>query len=146
MALGLSPYKIVDNGLPAQVKFSNYFAKSYELRNSSYDDLLYANDQGRLTEATTSNIFLKMNNRWCTPKIGYGVLPGVIRSAILELAPFEIDERDVELEELEQVTEMFLTNSAWLIMPVGSLMNRTLEQTDWSSLQQQLIELGGQKR
>jgi para-aminobenzoate synthetase/4-amino-4-deoxychorismate lyase len=47
-------------------------------------DTLFFNDRGELTEGGRSNVFVKREGRWWTPPLSSGVLPGVMRSVLLE--------------------------------------------------------------
>ena len=47
-------------------------------------DTLFFNERGELTEGGRSNVFLKLAGRWWTPPLASGVLPGVMRSVLLE--------------------------------------------------------------
>jgi para-aminobenzoate synthetase / 4-amino-4-deoxychorismate lyase len=47
-------------------------------------DTLFFNDRGELTEGGRSNVFVKLAGRWWTPPLSSGVLPGVMRSVLLE--------------------------------------------------------------
>ncbi|QQC62484.1 chorismate-binding protein [Paraburkholderia ginsengisoli] len=49
-------------------------------------DTLFFNDRGELTEGGRSNVFVKLAGRWWTPPLASGVLPGVMRSVLLEEA------------------------------------------------------------
>ncbi|MFL9961678.1 bifunctional anthranilate synthase component I family protein/class IV aminotransferase [Paraburkholderia sediminicola] len=50
-------------------------------------DTLFFNERGELTEGGRSNVFVKLAGRWWTPPLASGVLPGVMRSVLLEAAP-----------------------------------------------------------
>ena len=47
-------------------------------------DTLFFNERGELTEGGRSNVFVKLAGKWWTPPLGSGVLPGVMRSVLLE--------------------------------------------------------------
>ncbi|MGC2041667.1 aminotransferase class IV, partial [Paraburkholderia caledonica] len=47
-------------------------------------DTLFFNERGELTEGGRSNVFVKLAGRWWTPPLASGVLPGVMRSILLE--------------------------------------------------------------
>jgi para-aminobenzoate synthetase/4-amino-4-deoxychorismate lyase len=49
-------------------------------------DTLFFNDRGELTEGGRSNVFVKLAGRWWTPPLASGVLPGVMRSVLLDEA------------------------------------------------------------
>lgn len=85
------------------------------------DEGLFVNRQGLLAEGTTSNLFLVTGNSLVTPPLACGLLPGVTRKAILELAT----ERGLEVRleafspaDLLEASEAFLTASLLEIMPL----------------------------
>ncbi|MFT4065382.1 chorismate-binding protein [Paraburkholderia sp.] len=47
-------------------------------------DTLFFNERGELTEGGRSNVFVKLAGQWWTPPLASGVLPGVMRSVLLE--------------------------------------------------------------
>jgi para-aminobenzoate synthetase/4-amino-4-deoxychorismate lyase len=49
-------------------------------------DTLFFNERGELTEGGRSNVFVKLAGRWWTPPLSSGVLPGVMRSVLLDEA------------------------------------------------------------
>ncbi|WP_233800040.1 aminodeoxychorismate synthase component I [Paraburkholderia sp. HP33-1] len=49
-------------------------------------DTLFFNERGELTEGGRSNVFVKLAGRWWTPPLASGVLPGVMRSVLLDEA------------------------------------------------------------
>ncbi|MBB5426604.1 para-aminobenzoate synthetase/4-amino-4-deoxychorismate lyase [Paraburkholderia sp. JPY158] len=51
--------------------------------NGAFDTLFF-NERGELTEGGRSNVFVKLAGRWWTPPLASGVLPGVMRSVLLE--------------------------------------------------------------
>jgi len=56
-----------------------------------------------------------------TPSLESGVLPGITREAVLEIAQtlnIKTVEREVELKELVEAEEAFVTNSVLEIMPL----------------------------
>ncbi|MCC8401338.1 aminodeoxychorismate synthase component I [Paraburkholderia sp. MMS20-SJTN17] len=49
-------------------------------------DTLFFNERGELTEGGRSNVFVKLAGRWWTPPLASGLLPGVMRSVLLDEA------------------------------------------------------------
>jgi branched-chain amino acid aminotransferase len=85
------------------------------------DEAILLNEQGYLAEGSTTNIFLASNGELITPSLESGVLPGITREAILEIARasnIKILERQVELKELIEAEEAFVTNSILELMPL----------------------------
>jgi branched-chain amino acid aminotransferase len=82
------------------------------------DDALFVNEQNQALEGTRSNFFIFRGNTLVTPR--QGVLPGITRNVVLELAKgrFPIEERPILLEELSLTDEAFVTSSSREITPV----------------------------
>jgi len=100
-----------------------------EARAASVDDALFLNEKGLLAEASTSNVFLVTNGILKTPGLESGILPGITREVILELAS-ELDinafEQEVRLDELHRAEEVFLTNSMVEVMPLIEVNDRPI--------------------
>jgi para-aminobenzoate synthetase/4-amino-4-deoxychorismate lyase len=77
---------------------------------AGFDDILFLNQRGEVTEATIHNLFIQKNGRLITPPIGCGLLPGVHRRYILETNPTAI-ERTLTLEDLRQADAVYLCNA-----------------------------------
>ncbi|MGY6176149.1 aminodeoxychorismate synthase component I [Paraburkholderia strydomiana] len=72
-------------------------------------DTLFFNERGELTEGGRSNVFVKLAGRWWTPPLASGVLPGVMRSILLE--------DDANLQAAEKVlTEADVLNAEALLI------------------------------
>jgi branched-chain amino acid aminotransferase group I len=93
-------------------------------RASGYDEAILLNEKGYVAEGTTTNIFLVSNGELITPSLESGVLPGITRGAVLEIAGasnIRASERLVKLEDLIEAQEAFLTNSILEVMPLISV-------------------------
>jgi branched-chain amino acid aminotransferase len=98
-------------------------------RSRGADEALFLNEKGYLAESSSANIFLVSRNSLKTPKLGSGILPGVTRGVIFELAAklgVPCVEADILPAELEAAQEAFLTNSLLEIMPITSVENKAL--------------------
>jgi branched-chain amino acid aminotransferase len=85
------------------------------------DEAILLNEQGYLAEGSTTNIFLVSNGELITPSLESGVLPGITREAVLETARaanIKTQARQVELKELIEAEEAFVTNSILELMPL----------------------------
>jgi len=92
-----------------------------EAKAAGADEAILLNERGVLAEGSTSNIFLVSKGILITPSLESGVLPGITREAALEIAQalsIRTEERGVELNELMQADEAFITNSILEIMPL----------------------------
>jgi branched-chain amino acid aminotransferase group I len=90
-------------------------------RASGYDEAIFLNEQGYLAEGSTTNVFLVSGGELITPSFESGVLPGITRETVLEIArtsSVKTTERAVELKELMEAEEAFFTNSIVEVMPL----------------------------
>jgi len=90
-------------------------------RAAGCDEAILLNERGYLAEGSTTNIFLVSNGALITPSLASGVLPGITRETVLEIAQasnIKTLEREVELKELIETEEAFVTNSIIEIMPL----------------------------
>jgi para-aminobenzoate synthetase/4-amino-4-deoxychorismate lyase len=47
-------------------------------------DQLFFNERGELTEGGRSSVFIRLDGRWLTPALACGLLPGVMRTVVLD--------------------------------------------------------------
>ncbi len=98
-------------------------------RAAGYDEAIFLNEQGYLAEGSTTNVFLVSNGELITPCSESGVLPGITRDTVLEIARSEnmkATERWVDLNELLEAQEAFVTSSILELMPLVSVEGRTI--------------------
>ncbi len=80
---------------------------------------------GFLAEGIVSNLFFVRNNTLYTPDLSTGILPGITREFILELAHLRgipCEQGLYRWDELKQADEIFMTNSIQEIRPVNLLL------------------------
>jgi branched-chain amino acid aminotransferase len=113
-----------------------------QARAAGADDALLLNDKGMLAEASSSNIFLVRKSILQTPKPGSGLLPGITRDVILELAPLsgvKALETDIHPDELMEADEAFLTNSMIELMPLIEVNGEKIGPGKPGSVTRQLL-------
>jgi branched-chain amino acid aminotransferase len=91
------------------------------VKTAGYDEAILLNEQGYLAEGSITNIFLVSKGDLVTPSVESGVLSGITREAVLEIARasnLKTLERQVELKELIEAEEAFITNSVLELMPL----------------------------
>jgi para-aminobenzoate synthetase / 4-amino-4-deoxychorismate lyase len=74
-------------------------------------DTLFFNDRGELTEGGRSNVFVKLAGRWWTPPLSSGVLPGVMRSVLLEDADLGAAERVITRDDVSKAEALMVCNA-----------------------------------
>ena len=73
------------------------------------DDVLLWNTRRELTESTIANVVVEIDGRRCTPPVGCGLLPGVLRAELLERG--DIVERVITRGEVVRAERIWLINS-----------------------------------
>lgn len=92
-----------------------------EAKDAGADEAFFLNERGYLTEAAGNNLFLVKDGFLKTPRYESGILPGVTRVVVFELAAqlgIKVKEVNFRLVELLQADEVFVTNSVIEIVPV----------------------------
>jgi para-aminobenzoate synthetase/4-amino-4-deoxychorismate lyase len=74
-------------------------------------DMLFFNAKGELTEGGRSNVFVKLQGRWYTPPLACGVLPGVMRSVLLDDPEWNASERRLSRDDLLAAEALVLCNA-----------------------------------
>ena len=116
--------------IPPQVKIAGNYTSSmmakWQARKNGYDEIILTDEDGFVTEATTSNVFLVNNSGVLLTAPEKEVLYGITRKSILEIADNEGIKTKVEripLSELENAKEVFITSSSHLVCPVIKIDN-----------------------
>jgi branched-chain amino acid aminotransferase len=120
------------NALNPRIKSLNYLnnimAKVEGIQAGCVEALML-NHQGEVAECTGDNIFLVKNGELRTPPVDAGILEGVTRNAVIELAQAEdIPVREMTLTRHDVYTadECFLTGTAAEVIPVVKCDGRQL--------------------
>jgi branched-chain amino acid aminotransferase len=112
-------------------------------RAGGCDEAILLNEQGYLAEGSTTNIFLVSKGELITPSLESGVLPGITRETVLEIArssSIKTLERQVELKELIEAEEAFITNSILELMPLISVEGRPIGSGKPGKLSKELLD------
>ena len=103
-------------------KTLNYNENIIELdisKSYGYNEAIFLNEKGFVTEGCTTNIFIIKNNKIYTPKVNCGLLPGIVRQWVID--NFQVFEKEITKEELLNADEIFLSNSLVGIIKVSLL-------------------------
>jgi branched-chain amino acid aminotransferase len=120
---GLSP----EGGL-SQLKTLSYLDKimaKMKAQEAGVQEAILVNANDEITEASTSNIFLVKDSLLLTPPVEAGLLPGITRLTILEMAS-KVEERRILASEIFEAEECFITNSIIEIMPLTRLEGKKI--------------------
>jgi branched-subunit amino acid aminotransferase/4-amino-4-deoxychorismate lyase len=88
------------------------------------DDAVFLGTGEVVLECPTSNVWLRRDRTLFTPALDLGILAGVTRGVILELAPelgYETAEGTFTLAELKEAEEVFTSSSVREVMPAAAV-------------------------
>jgi branched-chain amino acid aminotransferase len=132
--------------LSPRVKSLNYLTNilgKLEAQNAGAGEGLMLNEQGYVTECTGDNIFIVKKGQISTPYLNSGILAGVTRSVVFELAE-KLSVRAVEQElirhDIYTADECFLTGTAAEVIPAVQLDRRLIGNGQPGPITLQLIE------
>jgi branched-subunit amino acid aminotransferase/4-amino-4-deoxychorismate lyase len=93
-------------------------------RAAGADEALLTTGDGRVLEGSSSNVFAVIAGHLVTPPLREGLLAGVTRSVVLEVATrlgLPVDERPLTVAELAGADEAFLTATTREVIPLTEL-------------------------
>ncbi len=121
------------SGVSPQIKSTNFLggvlAKILS-KGGNYFEAVLLNLSGYITEGTVSNIFLVKNNCLLTPPVHCGILGGITRRTVIEIAKnlkIPVMEELLTLHDIYCADEVFLTNTSVEIMPVVAMDGRKIK-------------------
>ncbi|HXB63162.1 MAG TPA: aminodeoxychorismate synthase component I [Acidobacteriaceae bacterium] len=91
-----------------------------EARAEGFDEVIFANERGEITEGAISNIFIEKDGRLLTPPPRCGLLAGVYRRHLLETRA-NAEERVLTIDDLTCADAIYLCNSVRGMHKVRSL-------------------------
>lgn len=118
----------------APVKMNSLFLRHKTTHRADYDaawrraeaagafDVLFFNDQGELTEGARSSVFVKLAGHWYTPPLACGLLPGVMRSVLLDDSAWSATEKVLTRNDLRSAQAVVMCNALRGALPA---------QIDW---------------
>lgn len=113
----------LDPSLKSISRIHLVLARMEATRLGAQEAILLGSD-GNVREGTASNVFIVRQGRLFTPPVSSGILEGVTRALVFELArdsDLPCEERTVSPLDLQGADEIFFTNTSWGALPVGRL-------------------------
>jgi branched-subunit amino acid aminotransferase/4-amino-4-deoxychorismate lyase len=95
----------------------------HEAQQHGCDDAVLLNHTGKIACATTSNIYFYIDDKWKTPAVTDGALPGVIRERLIRCGA--VEEASLVVADIDNATHAFLTNSLMGIRPIIRLGDKS---------------------
>jgi branched-chain amino acid aminotransferase len=124
--------------LPPQAKCSANYANAslakMEALKAGYDESIMLNTQGMVSEGSGENIFRVKRGVLSTPNAAAGILRGITRDSVIQLAGdlgVDCHRTDISREELYTADELFLCGTAAEITPIREVDGRTIGGGDY---------------
>lgn len=120
------------NTVNPRVKSLNYLNNimaKIEGTNAGCLEALMLNHKGEVAECTGDNIFMIQGGEVHTPSTDSGILEGITREAVMELAVeagYKVVERTMDRYDVYNADECFLTGTAAELIPVVECDGRTI--------------------
>lgn len=111
--------------------FANVLAKRYAKERDA-DEALWLNTDGNLTEGTATNLFIARSGELWTPPASEGLLAGIARQIVMELAQgmgIAVHEEPLPLSALKDADEAFVTNAVIGVAPLTKIEGQTMPST-----------------
>jgi 4-amino-4-deoxychorismate lyase len=114
------------------VKSTSYavnMAAEAEARRRGADEAVLVDGEGVVLEGTVTNVWWRRRETLFTPALDLGILAGVTRAALIQLAPacgYRVEEGSYPLDELLAADEAFTSSSVREVMPIVELDGHAL--------------------
>jgi branched-chain amino acid aminotransferase len=128
----ISTQRNIHQAVNPQIKSLNYLNNilaKVEAINAGVEEAVMLNSEGYVAECTGDNIFIVKNDALFTPPIHSGVLRGITRGAVIDIAHLKeipVHEEVLTRYDLFNADEMFLTGTAAEIIPVVRMDRRKI--------------------
>lgn len=132
--------------LPPTVKSCNYLNNvlaRIEAINANADEAIMLDIRGYVSEGAGDNVFIIRRGSLITPPVHAGVLEGVTRLVVMEIARklgIEVAEKDITIHELYNAEEAFITGTGGEIQPLTEIDGRTVGAGKPGPITQKILE------
>lgn len=122
---------------------NNVMAYAEAKKRGAYDSVML-NRQGKVTECTTSNIWMVKNGQLLTPPLSSGLLSGITRRHLITLCQqhkINFQEAEIGPEQLSAADEIFLTSTTRKVLPITRLNENSVGTGSPGPVTQNLMQL-----
>ncbi len=106
------------------LNFLNNILAKREAKDKGASEAIMLNYRGEITEGTVSNLFFVKDNALCTPSMGSGILGGITRSIVLDIAKelnIPTKEGRFRPRDIYEADEVLISNTSMEVMPVSEV-------------------------
>ena len=121
------------NSTPGAVKSSASYLNSglahMEAIDHGYGEAILLSESGMIAEGSGENIFVVKNGALKTPPVSDGILEGITRDSVIQLARhfgLTVSEASLVRTDLYGADEVFFTGTAAEVTPIARIDNRTI--------------------
>jgi len=121
------------NSIPGAIKSSASYLNSglanIEAVGHGYNEAILLTESGVVAEGSGENIFIVKNKVVITPPLSDGVLEGLTRDSIIQIARslgYEVQERSIARTQLYTADEVFFTGTAAELTPINAVDDRRI--------------------
>ncbi len=141
--------RVPDTSIPGRAKVTgiyvnNALAKT-EAFDNGYDEAIMLTQDGNVSEGSGENVFIVSGSELVTPAPAEGILVGITRGTVMELARKELGigtvERQIPRSELYSAEEVFLTGTAAHLTPVLEMDGRPIGSGQTGPITRRLMSL-----
>ena len=121
---------------------ANVLAKKEAIRKKAYEAILIEN--GKITEATASNVWIVKNKKLITHPTNTDILRGITRDSIKKIIisnNLELQEKSFTLKELYNADEVFITSSGNFLTPITIIDSKKINKGKIGNISLQLAKL-----
>lgn len=125
----VAPAQSLDPRIKSLGKYICNILAKLEANRVNAGEGLMLNVEGYVAEATGDNIFIVKDGKIYTPPTSAGILEGITRNTVIELAReagYEVIEKMMTLFDVYTADECFLTGTAAEVIPVVSVDGRRI--------------------
>ena len=137
------PPQVMEPRIKSLGKYVSNIQAKIEANKTGAGEGLMLNIQGYVAEASGDNIFLIVDGVLITPPSYMGILEGITRNIVMELARAEgmqVEERVFTLYDVYNADECFLTGTAAEVIPVATVDGRAIGSGRPGEITNRLIE------
>ena len=124
------------------LNYLNNILAKIEGKQAGAEEVLMLNAEGYVVECSGDNIFWVKNEVLVTPPVHMGILEGVTRNSVIDLAReagMQVDERVFTRHDLYIADEIFLTGTAAEVIPVVKVDQRVIGDGQPGKVTEKLI-------
>ncbi len=145
--VGIASVRRMKQSVFSTMKSINYLLNviaRIEAAENGWDETILLNDRGNIAEGGGSNVFFVEGKKLITPSADSGIIPGVTREVIMEIAKgmgITVKEGDISPKIIKKCDEMFLTNAIIEVMPVTKVGDDIIADGKPGKITRRLMEV-----